>query len=101
VLLALIGVAFVAAASDIEKTPTCKAVNAGEEEPLDGDCYDGSTARRAGQALLSGVTGIVALLALIPGLAYAFGRRWLVAFGAMVAFAVGLAILYVIVGQIG
>jgi hypothetical protein len=101
VALALLGIAFVVAASDIAKTPTCKAVNAGEEEPLDGECFDGSTARRAGQAILSGAAGAVAILALIPGLAYAFTRRWIVAWGVLAALAVLLAVLYALLGRVG
>ena len=106
-LLALLGAAFVVAASDISDTPLCKDVNAAiEADPGSNlansdECYDGSTARRTGQAVLSGAAGIVAILALIPGLAYAIGRRWILAFGAMVAIAVMLAILYALLGRVG
>jgi len=107
VVLALLGVAFVIAATDISDTPLCKDVNAAREsdpssEVANADeCYDGSTARRAGQAILSGAAGIVAILALIPGLAYAFSRRMLLAWGMLVALAVLIAILYALLGRVG
>jgi hypothetical protein len=101
VLLAFLGAAFVVAGVDIADTPTCKDVNAGLEQPRDGECYDGSTARRAGQTGLSIAAGVVGILALIPGLAYAIRRRWLLAFGVMVGMAVALAVLYALLGRIG
>ena len=107
VLLALLGAAFIAAGFDIADTPPCKEVNAAiETDPGSTlanakECYDGSTARRAGQAALSIAAGIAALLALIPGLAYAIARRWIVAFGVLVTLAVGLAILYALLGRVG
>ncbi len=100
-LIAFLGVAFVVAGVDIAQTPTCKDVNAGLAQPRDGDCFDGSKVRRAGQTGLSIAAGIVGILALIPGLMYAFRRRWLFAFGAMVMIAVALALLYGIAGRIG
>jgi hypothetical protein len=99
-VIAFLGVAFVIAGTEIADTPTCKDVNAGIEQPREGECFDGSTARRALQTGLSIGAGIVGILALIPGLAYAFTRRWLFAFGAMVGLAVTLAILYAIAGRI-
>jgi len=107
VLVALIGVAFVIAGTDIADTPPCKEVNAAiESDPGSklanaDECYDGSTARRAGQAALSIAAGIAALLALIPGLAYAFTRRGIIPFGLLVGFAVGLAVLYALLGRVG
>jgi hypothetical protein len=103
----LLGVAFVAAAFDIADTPPCKDVNAaidadpGSALANSSECYDGSTARRAGQAVLSGAAGLVAILALIPGLAYAIARRWLVAFGVLAAFSILLAVLYAVLGRVG
>jgi hypothetical protein len=101
VLIAFLGAAFVVAGVDINDTPTCKDVNAGLEQPRNGECYDGSTARRAGQTGLSVLAGVIGILALIPGLAYAIRRRWLLAFGVMVGLAVGLAALYALLGRIG
>lgn len=101
VLIAFLGVAFVVAGFDIAQTPTCKDVNAGIAQPRDGDCFNGGAIRRAGQTALSVAAGIVGILALIPGLVYAFRRRWLFAFGTMVAIAVALALLYGVAGRIG
>ena len=99
-IVAFLGVAFVVAGTEINDTPTCKDVNAGIEQPREGECYDGSTARRALQTGLSIGAGAVGILALIPGLAYAIRRRWLFAFGAMVGVAVLLAIVYAIAGRV-
>lgn len=101
VLIAFLGVAFVVAGVDVAQTPTCKDVNAGIAQPRDGECYDHAPVRRGGQAALSVAAGAIAILALIPGLMYAFRRRWLFGFGAMVMIAVALALLYGIAGRIG
>ncbi len=100
-VIVFLGVVFVVAGVDIAQTPTCKDVNAGLAQPRNGDCFDGSKVRRAAQTALSIGAGVVAILALIPGLMYVFRRRWLFSFGAMVMIAVALALLYGIAGRIG
>ena len=99
-IIAFVGAAFIVAGLDIADLPTCKDVNAGVELPVDGECYDGSDARQVLQTLLCVGAGAIGVLAIVPGLAYAFRRKWLRVFGLMVAVAVGLGILYAIAGRI-
>lgn len=101
IVLALGGLIFVVAAAQIADTPTCRDVNRGISEPRDGECYDGSTKRRALQVGLAGVGGLVAMLALIPAIAYAAREKWLPVFGGMIGAAVVLVILYALAGRIG
>ena len=100
VVVALAGVIFIVAGLDIADLPTCKDVNAGIELPVDGECYDGSDSRQVLQVLLCIGAGAVGVMAIVPGFAYAFHRKWLRPFGLMVAVAIGLGILYAIAGRI-
>ena len=67
----------VLAMSDIGSTPTCKDVLTGAAPlPSDGKCYDGSSAQKAISLVLGWPSGILAGLATLVALFFAFtGRR--------------------------
>lgn len=101
IVLALAGIVFVVAAAQIADTPTCRDVNRGVAEPRDGECYDGSTSRRAVQVALSGIAGLLGFAALVPAIAYGAREVWLRVFLAMAGAAVLLVLLYALAGRIG
>jgi hypothetical protein len=82
--LALIAVPVTGAAAEIADEPTCKDVNAGVAQlDEDGNCFDGSTARRASvvgflaaavvAALATALAGAVAALRGSRGILFALG----------------------------
>jgi hypothetical protein len=100
-LLAFTGAAFVVAAAEIADTPTCRDVNRGLAEPREGECFDGSTARRAVQVGLLGASGVLAVLTLVPAIAFAARGIWLRVFALMIGAAVLLFALYALAGRVG
>ena len=95
-VFALLGVGFIAGSVDVIDAPTCSDLTAdivAGARPDSTDCYDGSAILRDIQGGLGILTGAIAVLGLIPALAFAFGKRPLSAFGGVVAAAlVGFAI---------
>ena len=82
--LALVAVPVVGAANEISDEPTCKDVNAGVANLAEGeDCFDGSTARRAGvvgflaasvvAALGTALVGAIAAIRDTRGILFALG----------------------------
>lgn len=100
-VLAFAGGAFVVAAAEIADTPTCRDVNRALAEPRDGECFDGSTARRAVQTVLLGASGLIAMLALVPAIAFAARGIWLRTFALMLGAAILLFALYALAGRVG
>ena len=71
-LLGLVALPVVGAASEISDEPTCRDVNAGDAIPDAGEqCFDGSTLRRAGVVGLMAVSAVTALGAMLIGVAAA------------------------------
>ena len=99
-VIAFLGVAFIIAGFEIADTPTCDDVFAGIEEPREGECYDGSSALRMVQTILSIAAGGLAIAAIIPGFAYAFRNIWLRRWVTLVGIAVALVAIYAIVGRL-
>ncbi len=86
--LALVAVPVTGAAVEISEDPTCKDVNAGVVELGRGeDCFNGSTARRAGVVGFLAASVVVALGTALVGAAAAIrgSSGFLFALGAMVA----------------
>jgi len=101
IVFALLGVGFIAGSVDVIDAATCKdlaADIAAGARPDSTDCYDGSAFLRDIQGGLGILTGAIAVFGLIPAFAFAFGKRPISAFGAVVAAAlVGFAVWGLIV----
>lgn len=71
-LLGLVALPVIGAASEISDEPTCRDVNAGDSIPDPGEqCFDGSTLRRAAVVGLMAVSAAAGLGSMLVGVAAA------------------------------
>jgi len=89
--LGLAALPVIGAASEISDEPTCKDVNAGVAAAgPGGDCFPGSTARRASVVGLLAISAVAAIGALILGVAAALRNSRGIVFALAAMSAVGL-----------